>query len=188
MDDAGIVELYWQRSERAVSETAAKYGAYCMKISHNILGDLQESEENVNDTYLQAWNSMPPHRPDTLSPFLGKIARNLALNRYKAGHALKRGAGEFALSLDELGECVPMGRSAEEITDAAALGHSISAFLRGESAEARRIFIRRYFYSESVDEIARRFAVSESKVKSILFRTRNKLRIHLEKEGWSHEI
>lgn len=188
MNDAQIVELYWQRSERALSETAQHYGAYCTKISMSILADPQESEENVNDTYLQAWNSIPPNRPDMLRPFLGRIARNLALNRYKAARAQKRGAGEFELSLEELGDCLGAGRPAEELSDAAALGQSINAFLHRESGEARRMFIRRYFYSESVGEIAERFAVSESKVKSCLLRTRNRLRLHLEKEGWKNEI
>lgn len=187
MDDSTIVDLYWQRDERALSETAAKYGPYCMKISMNILKDLQESEENVNDTYLHAWNAMPPDRPAGLSSFLGRIARNLALNRYKAGHAQKRGAGELALSLDELDECVPDAMQVEDTVHGRALSEAISAFLWKQSPEARRMFVWRYFYCEPVGDIARRFAVSESKVKSALMRTRNKLRLYLESEGYIHE-
>ena len=114
MDDIKIVELYWQRDERAIHETACKYGAYCMKISMNILADKSDSAENVNDTYLGAWNAMPPHRPAVLQSFLGRIARNLALNKYKARQAGKRAGDEFALSLDELDICTPAGVSVED--------------------------------------------------------------------------
>lgn len=187
MDDAAIVALYFRRSEQAIGETAAKYGAYCMKLSHNILQDEQESEENVNDTYLQAWNSIPPNRPASLCAYLGKIARNLALNRRKAKSAEKRGAGALELSLDELADCLPGGSTAEEHLDADALSQSISAFLWQQNAQARRMFVRRYFYCESIGEISARFSVSEGTVKSILSRTRSRLRLHLEKEGWMHE-
>lgn len=187
MDDSTIVDLYWQRDERALAETAAKYGPYCMKISMNILNDRQESEENVNDTYLQAWNAIPPHRPAGLSSFLGKIARNLALNRHKAAQAQKRGAGQLDLSLDELDDCVPQAMQVEDTINGKVLSEAISAFLWTQSPEARRMFVWRYFYCEPVADIARRFAVSESKVKSALLRTRNKLRLYLESEGFIHE-
>ena len=187
MDDQAIVDLYWARSEQAIGETAAKYGPYCMKISMNILRDPQESEENVNDTYFQAWNAMPPHRPAGLTAFLGRIARNLALNRYKAGRAAKRGAGEPEFSLDELDECVPDAMAVEDAVHGRALSDAISAFLWKQNPEARRMFVRRYFHCEPVGELARTFGVSESKVKSMLFRTRNKLRLYLESEGYIHE-
>lgn len=187
MDDAAIVALYFRRSEQAIGETAAKYGAYCMKLSRNILQNEQESEENVNDTYLKAWNSIPPNRPTSLCAYLGKIARNLALNRYRAGRAEKRGAGALELSLDELAEILPGNSTAEERLDAEALSQSISAFLHTQNAQARRLFVRRYFYCESIDELAARYSMREGTVKSILSRTRNRLRLHLEKEGWMHE-
>lgn len=187
MDDAAIVALYLLRSEQAISETANKYGAYCMALSQRILQNQQESEENVNDTYLQAWNSIPPNRPTGLAAYLGKIARNLALNRYKAGHAEKRGAGALELSLDELADALPGGSTAEERLDADALSQSISAFLWQQNAQARRMFIRRYFYCESIEELSARFSVSQGTVKSLLSRTRSRLRAHLEKEGWMHE-
>lgn len=187
MEDSAIIELYWRRSEQAVGETAAKYGPYCMKISMNILSDLQESEENVNDTYLQAWNSMPPHRPDALSAFLGRLARNLALNRYKAGRAEKRGGSELTLSLEELDDCTPSGMRTEQKLYENALSDSISAFLKTQGEQARRTFVRRYFFCDSIEEIAGRFNMSQSKVKSLLFRTRNKLRIYLESEGFIYE-
>ena len=185
MDDIKIVELYWQRDERAIHETACKYGAYCMKISMNILADKSDSAENVNDTYLGAWNAMPPHRPTVLQSFLGRIARNLALNKYKARQAEKRAGDEFALSLDELDICTPAGVSVEDSAAVSALAAQISAFLRGLPAEMRRAFVCRYFYAESVREIAARQGASESKIKSMLLRSRLRLKAQLEKEGYS---
>lgn len=185
MDDIEIVELYWQRDETAIRETACKYGAYCMKISMNILADKSDSAENVNDTYLGAWNAMPPHRPTLLQPFLGKIARNLALNKYKARHAEKRAKDEFSLSLDELDVCTPSGLSVEDTAAVSALTAQINAFLRGLPAEMRRVFVCRYFHAESIGEIAERFGASESKIKSMLQRSRLRLRAQLEKEGYT---
>ena len=171
MDDHEIVDLYWQRDEHAIEATAAKYESYCMKISQNILSDRADSEENVNDTYLHAWQAMPPQRPAILSAFLGKIARNLALNRYKARSAQKRQGDAFALSLDD--EAM-----------AAELGRSISAFLHTQSEEVRSMFILRYFYCEPVEALAARFHCGESRIKTTLLRTRRKLKEHLIKEGY----
>lgn len=183
MNDSEIVELYLQRNEQAIEETSAKYGAYCMKISLNILGSELESEECVNDTYMQAWKAIPPQHPTSLSAFLAKITRNLAINRYKACHADKRAAAEFALSLDELDGCVSGSFTVESQTDNAMIGRSISDFLRTQPEQARRIFVCRYFYCDSISQIADLFKVSESKVKSVLFRTRNKLKQYLEEVG-----
>ena len=185
MDDKQIVELYWQRNEQAIAETAAKYETYCMKISQNILSDRADSEENVNDTYLHAWKAIPPQRPAILSAFLGRIARNLAINKYKARHAEKRAHDEFALSLDELDICTPSGLSVEDDAAAAALTAQINTFLRGLPTEMRRVFICRYFYAESVGEIAARQGATESKIKSMLLRSRLRLKAQLEKEGYS---
>ncbi len=175
MDDKQIVELYWQRNEQAIAETAAKYETYCMKISQNILSDRADSEENVNDTYLHAWEAIPPQRPAILSAFLGRIARNLALNRYKAKSAQKRQGDAFALSLDELDDCAVSLPDPESETAAAELGASISAFLRTQSEEVRSMFVLRYFYCESIEELSARFRCGESRIKTTLLRTRRKL-------------
>ena len=183
MDDAMIVELYWQRQERAIAETKTKYGAYCQTIAQRILNDRLDAEECVNDTYLGAWNAMPPHRPASLRTFLGKIARNLSLKRWRARSAAKRGSGEVALSLDELEECVAGAGSVEEHVEAEELARVIDAFLGGLSADDRRMFVCRYWYFDSVGDIAQRFGFSQSKVKMSLKRTRDKLATYLEQEG-----
>ncbi len=183
VSDAYIVSLYFARDEKAIAETSQKYGAYCQTIALQILQNLQDAEECVNDTYLKAWNVIPPERPTKLGAFLAKITRNLALDKYRAYHTMKRGGG-FAVSLEELGDCIPDTTcDGGTAYDAAVIGQAINTFLRNESAEARKIFICRYFYSDSITDIAKRFAISEGKVKSCLFRTRNRLKIHLEKEG-----
>ena len=187
MEDTKIVDLFFARDEQAIRETADKYGPYCMKISRNILQDLSDSEENVNDTYLQAWNAMPPHRPNSLSAFLGKLCRNLALNKYKARHAQKRADGEFALSLEELDLCTPASATVEGSLESALLGSCISRFLREEEASSRSVFVCRYFFCEPLEGIAKRFGYSESKIKSMLFRSRTRLRSFLTKEGYGFE-
>ena len=183
MDDHEIVDLYWQRDEHAIEATAAKYESYCMKISQNILSDRADSEENVNDTYLHAWQAMPPQRPAILSAFLGKIARNLALNRYKARSAQKRQGDVFALSLDELDDCAPALSSPDDEATAAELGRSISAFLRTLPEETRNIFLRRYWYCDATADIAARYSLTESKVRVTLHRTRGKLAAYLQERG-----
>ena len=187
MDDNEIVDLYWQRNERAIRESADKYGAYCLKISLNILEDMSVSEENVNDTYFQAWSSIPPHRPDSLKAFLAKIARNLALNRYKSAHTQKRRASEFAMSLEELDICTPSKITVEDEIGMAQLSKCISKFLYQQSADARSVFVCRYFYCESIEEIAACFGYSSSKIKSMLMRTRTRLKSYLQKEGYIEE-
>lgn len=179
MQDNDIIELYFARDERAIAATSEKYGGYCYSIVMNILSDPQDAEECVNDTWLRAWCAIPPTRPNALRVFLGKITRNLALDRYKARTAEKRAGGEFAMSLEELGECV--GQMDE--TETREIGASISRFLRTQPELSRKMFVCRYFYCESVADIARRFAVGEGRVKSALFRMRSKLKEHLEKEG-----
>jgi RNA polymerase sigma-70 factor (ECF subfamily) len=183
MDDAAILDLYFARSERAVGETAAKYGRYCKTVAFNILRNNEDAEECVNDTYMKAWNAIPPERPAIFPSFLGKITRNLSLNRYKEQRTQKRGGGEVALALDELDECVPSGVSVEAEVISRAVSEVISAFLRSAGEVERIVFVRRYWYIEPVAAIAARFRMSESKVKSMLFRTRNRLRVYLEKEG-----
>ena len=183
MEDKAIVELYWKRQERAIAETKTKYGAYCQTIAWRVLGDSRDAEECVNDTYLGAWNAMPPHRPARLSTFLGKITRNLSLKRRRALSAAKRGSGEVALSLDELEECVAGTGDVEEHVEAEELARSIDEFLAGLSADDRRMFMCRYWHFDSVADIAGRFGFSQSKVKMSLKRTRDKLATYLREEG-----
>ncbi|GHU91198.1 hypothetical protein FACS1894202_12210 [Clostridia bacterium] len=183
MDDAKIIDLYRARSESAISETARKYGRYCKKIAMNILRNTEDADEAVNDAYLKVWNAIPPQCPTVFRAFLGKITRNLSLNRYKAGNARKRGGDEVTLLLTELEDCIPSVGGVEAAYEANALAEAIDGFLRSESADSRRVFVRRYWYADPITAIASRFQMSESKVKSMLFRTRNKLKIHLEKEG-----
>lgn len=185
MEDSRIIELYGQRDERAIAESNAKYGQLCTRIAMNILDNAQDAEECVNDTYLKAWNAIPPARPARLGAFLAKITRNLSLDRYRASHAAKRGEYLFEESLDELGECIPAGEHARPDAEAEArrIGECITKFLGRQTPDARDIFICRYFYADPIEKIARDFGFSESKVKSMLHRTRQKLRKYLESEG-----
>ncbi len=183
MEDRQIVDLYWARSEKAISETAGKYGRYCYSIAYNILNNNEDSEECVNDTYMSAWNAMPDQRPNRLSAFLGRITRNLSLKRLEKRSAEKRGAGQVPLALDELQECVPAADSTDQIIDDIALADILNRFLASLSPEKRIIFMRRYWYFSPITEIATVFSISESKVKTSLFRSRNKLKLLLEKEG-----
>ncbi len=183
MDDAKIIDLFWTRSERAIEETAIKYGSYCRSIAFRILRDDRDSEECVNDTWLGAWNAMPPKRPAVLSTFLGRITRNLSLDRWKRGNAEKRGGGEITVALEELRECVPAPGGVEAALDDMALAEQIDRFLGALSAEKRKIFVQRYWYLCSIGEIANNCGVSANKVKVTLFRARKALREVLQKEG-----
>ncbi len=183
MDDNSIIDMYWARDEKAIDATKDKYGRYCYSIAYGILENLEDAEECVNDTYLGAWNSIPPHKPQMLSTFLGKLTRNISLNRWREKHRIKRGGGEVQLTLDELQECLPSGNTVEKEIETKELAIIISGFLRGLEAEERRIFLRRYWYFDSVDEICKRFGFGKSKVKMKLMRTRNKLLVKLKEEG-----
>lgn len=183
MDDKQIIDLYWARSENAISKTAEKYDKYCYYIAFHILYNKEDSEECVNDTYLKAWDVMPPQRPDRLSAFLGKITHNLSLDRYRQYTAKKRGYGQTALVLDELEECVPTADNVENVVDDLALGEILNRFLGSLSTETRKVFMQRYWYLCFIKEIAADFRLSESKVKMTLLRSRNELKTLLEKEG-----
>ena len=183
MDDAKIVQLYWDRDEQAIPATSEKYEGYCMSIAKNILGNKEDAEECVNDTYLHAWNSMPPHRPDLLSAFLGKITRRISLDKWRRSTAEKRGSGEVPLSLSELTDCIPDSKSIDENLQAEELAKLIDAFLRTLHPVERSIFLCRYWYFDTVADIAKQFGFGQSKVKTMLLRTRRKLKTHLEKEG-----
>lgn len=183
MDDAQIIDLYWARAETAISETANKYSKYCHAIAFNILYNQEDSEECVNDTFLRAWDAMPPQRPNRLSTFLGKITRNLALNKYEKSTAKKRGGGQVPLVLHELQDCLPAAYSVEQVVEDAALVASLERFLAALPTDTRKIFMRRYWYLSPIREIAREYGLSESKVKMTLLRARHTLKQILEKEG-----
>ena len=185
MDDKQIVELYWARCENAIAETADKYGRYCRYIAYNILRNAEDSEECVNDTYMKAWGIIPPQRPNALSAFLGRITRNLSIDRYRRYTAEKRGAGQIALALEELEGSLSAADSVEQTVDGMALTELLNLFLESLSPESRKLFMRRYWYFSSIKEIAADCRMSESKVKMSLLRSRNELKCYLDKEGVS---
>lgn len=182
MEDERIVELYWERSENAISETAAKYGGYLNSISYNILADSEDAQECVNDTYHDAWNAMPPHRPSMLSTFLGKITRRISVDCWRKRHAARRGGGEITLVLEELEDCISGTRDVEKEIERRELIDMINRFLAALPDTERRVFMCRYWYMDSIASISRQFGFSRSKVTSMLHRTRGKLRAQLIKE------
>lgn len=184
MDDKAIVELYFARSEKAISETASKYGGYCYSIANNILSNKEDSEESVNDTYLAAWNSMPPRQPSILATFLGKITRYISLDRWKSRSAYKRGGGEVTLALEELGEFLSSGESTEQAFERKELLRSINRFLDKLPDVERNMFVCRYWYLDPVQQIADQYGFTLSKTASMLRRTREKLCKQLKKEGF----
>lgn len=182
MNDLKIIEMYWSRNEAAISSSQQAYGAYCFAIANNILANREDSEECVNDTWLKAWNAIPPHRPNKLSAFFGRITRNLSFNKFEARQAQKRGCGEIMLALDELFECIPDVNTPEETVTTSELIESVNAFLRTLPVRERNIFLRRYWYVESAAQIAKRFGMTAGSVKASLHRSRTKLKARLEKE------
>jgi RNA polymerase sigma-70 factor (ECF subfamily) len=182
MEDQQIVDLYWQRNEKALSQTQKKYGKYCHSIAFAILYSSEDAEECVNDTLLRAWSAIPPARPGRLSTFLGKITRNLAIDRLDKNTAKKR-SGQIEIVLDELSECIPDADSTPDLTDKIAMGDAINSFLASLDKETRVMFMQRYWYASPIKSIARELEKSESYVKVTLMRTRNKFKEHLEKEG-----
>lgn len=183
MEDAAIIDLYWARDEAALRESHLKYGSFCGAIAKNILSSREDAEECVNDTWLRAWNAIPPARPSPLRAFLGRITRNLSLDRFRASRAQRRGGGEIAILLDELGQCIPSDSSVEGVFDAKQTAAAITRFLDAQPELQRQVFLRRYWFGDSIHAIAERFALNEGTVKSGLFRTREKLRLALEQEG-----
>lgn len=184
MNDKDIIQLYFDRDQKALSATAKKYGKYCTSIAKNILGNNEDAEECVNDTYLNVWNSIPPTRPTIFSAFLGKITRNLAFNMYKRSHVMKRGKGEVALVLEELAECVSGLEDVEQEINRQELITEINSFLSTLTLKKRNIFICRYWYSDSISSIAKRYEMSESNVSTTLNRLRNKLKEYLLERGY----
>ncbi|MEA4964242.1 MAG: sigma-70 family RNA polymerase sigma factor [Oscillospiraceae bacterium] len=182
LEDPQIIQLYWDRDTRAIAETDVKYGRLCNHIAMNILENVGDAEECVNDTYYRAWDAIPPQRPESFSSFLGRIVRNIALDRYRYNHARKR-SGKMDVLLSELEDCIPSGTRTEELFEAGEVSALIDRFLDTLEKQRRNIFVRRYWYSQPIREIARACGMTEGQVKSILFRLRNLLRTALEKEG-----
>lgn len=184
MNDEAIIALYWERNETAIEQTDKKYRNYLRKIAWNVLADWEDCDESVSDTYLKAWNTMPPNRPVVLSNYLGKITRQLSIDRYRKKHRQKREGSQYALSLDELTECVTMGQTVEDEVELQLLGKSINDYLQTLSKDARVIFVGRYYYCDSIKRIASYCGFTESKVRVSLYRSREGLKEHLMKEGF----
>ncbi len=184
MEDKAIIDLYWKRSERAISETDAKYGGLCYSLAYNVLSNREDAEESVSDTYLAAWNAMPPHRPVHLMAFLAKLTRRIAIKRWRAIIAYKRGGDQIFLALEELLECA----SPEPQVEAAAISREaygeLNRFLDKLPEVERTVFLRRYFLLDTAAQIGENFGFTESKVNSMLHRTRLKLKNHFAKEGY----
>ena len=181
MNDQYIVDLFWNRDEQAITAAQEQYGKLCHSVAYNILGNREDTEECVNDTYLHAWTAIPPERPASLGAYLCRIARNLAINRYRADRREKRGAGQTALALDELSECV--ADESTSMVDEVLLRDALNRFLRTQPELTRHVFVQRYWYLRAIAEIAEEFGMTESRVKMLLLRTRQRLRDHLTKEG-----
>ena len=183
MEDRQIVELYWQRSERAIAETDRKYGRYCEAIAYAVCSDRQDAEECVNDTWLRAWNAMPDKRPSALGAFLGRITRKLAINLFEHKTRQKRGGGQTILALEELEDCIPGREDPQRQVELEELRQAVGRFVAGLTETEQTVFTARYWYLKSVEEIAERMGFTQSRVKSLLFRLRKRLRRFLEEEG-----
>ncbi len=184
MEDREIITLYWNRNERAIKETAGKYGRYCFKIAYNILVNKEDAEESVNDTYLKTWECIPPHMPEMFSAFIGKITRRISLNKWYSNNRLKRGGGQVALALEELEETIAGSDTVEDLIQRKELTQSLNLFLETLPEKERDLFICRYWFFASIQELCEKFDFSESKTKSMLFRTRMKLKTYLTEEGY----
>lgn len=184
MDDKSIVELYFSRDQDAIAQTDKKYGRYCYTIAYNILTNKEDAEESVSDTYMTAWRAIPPRRPSVLSAFLGKITRHIAIDRWRERSASKRGGGEVTLALEELKDCVADMQNVEMDYERKEIVKAYVKFLDTLPIVERRVFLCRYWYVESIEAIADKFGFSQSKVKTMLHRTRAKLRKQLTEEGY----
>ena len=184
MNDSQIVSMYWERNEKAVEETQKKYGSFCYSVAYSILCNEEDAKESVNDTYLDAWNSIPPHKPSVLSAFLGKITRRISIDKWRNKNAARRGGGQITDTLDELAECIPDSNGVEKQLEEKALNETINSFIKSLPEKEQKIFICRYWYLDSIKSISEQFGFSQSKVTSMLFRTREKLRKILMEEGF----
>lgn len=185
MEDAQIIELYFARDEQAVARTDEKYGRYCFCLANSILESDQDAEETVSDTYLRAWNAIPPARPRVLRLFLARITRNLAFSHWRENHAEKRGGGQMTLILEELDECIPAPGGSEENLEGKELAERIRQFLDTLSQKERSMFLRRYFYAEQTEQIAARYQMKPESARKQLLRTRKKLKDYLNREGYA---
>ena len=183
MEDRQIVTLYWAREEAAIAESEKKYGAYCYDIAWRVLANHEDAQETLDDTWLHAWNAIPPEKPMMLRPFFAKLTRNLAIDRWRRNTAEKRGSG-LTMALEELSEVAGDTPSPQEQAEGKALEDSIRSFLSDCTKTQRDVFLRRYFFFESTEDIAARYAMRESSVLNLLSRTRKKLKEYLRKEGW----
>ena len=184
MQDEKIVELYWERNESALKETQDKYGKYLFKIAYNILSDNQDSEESVNDTYLAAWNSIPPQKPFALSSYLAKLTRRISIDILRKRTRDKRVPSEYTVSMEELENSLSVGDLTEHEVEVRYLAKLINDFLKTLPESECNLFIGRYYFSDSLKEVSRYCNISEAKAKMVLFRTRQKLKTYLEKEGY----
>ena len=184
MDDMQLIDLYFARNEAALSETESRYGSYCLSVASRILPMRQDAEEVVNDVYLSLWKNIPPQRPDNFKAFIARVTRNTALTRLQREMRKKRGGGVFTEAIDELAEILPAGNSPEEVLEEKELSGLISKFLRQQPEEKRKLFIQRYFYLLSVEDLSAESGLTKSNVKVTLMRMRNNLQEYLEKEGY----
>lgn len=183
MDDNRIIDLYWERSQQAIAESEKKYGTYCRTVARNILDRAEDAEECVNDTWLRAWDAMPPQRPSALQAFFGRLTRNLSLDRWRRERAQKRGGDRVELALEELEDCLAARDRVEEQVDAQNTARLISDFVRGLPKQDGVLFVRRYWYLDDIQTLAKRMGMGQSQVKSRLHRIRLRLKVELEKEG-----
>ena len=184
MKDSEIVSLYWDRNEDAIHQTQQKYGMYLSKVAFNILADYEDSRECVNDTYLAAWNSIPPHRPNQLSAYLSKITRQISIDAFRRKNAAKRCASEYTVSLEELGDTFSGSITPEQNLDGKLLDEAINRFVRALPDDVQRAFVGRYYFFDSLKDISAYCGMKESKLKSLLYRTRQQLKSYLAKEGF----
>ena len=187
MEDAAIIALYWERNQDAIEQSRQKYGTYCLTVSRNILDSREDAEECVSDTWLRAWNAMPPHRPDVLRMFFAKITRSISFSRFRQSSAKKRGGGSMQAVLDELAEVIADPSDVEDALDAHELSETVRQFIRELPEREGDVFLRRYFFSESMEEIAGAYGITVNNTAVILSRTRKKLRLRLIREGYLYE-
>ena len=183
MDDKQIIELYFQRDEAALSETQDKYGKYCLKIAGNILDDIEDSKECVNDTWVTVWNKIPPLVPVSLKAFLGKVVRDISLSKYRENHAEKR-YSTMNVMLDELEDCIPSGINIEDQAEKRELIGLVNDYLESIKTEDRVLFIRRYYFRESVKDLSEEYGCSENRMTQRLLKIRRKLKVFVEKGGY----
>lgn len=180
MEDSGIIELFFDRDEKAITYSIEKYGTYCYTIANNILGNKEDSEECINETWFAAWNAIPPERPRCLRAYFARITRNIATNIYRKNTSKKRGGGEIGIVFDELSECAADDIIIEDEIEKRELVHYINSFLDALPERERAMFVRRYFFAESIRDIALRFKVRENYIRAMISKTRRKLKKYLE--------